>query len=126
MDTLYQVMEGDPDVALAEGVYHHPDTAEPGEEGLRDLVVEYLAEHTPEHTVVLQRPQAIASMVEERDHDWHQLVEQARTLMRQMMMAANPPSEIAESPEFQELMDQLLGVDGEEEFTVYLAPVGKV
>jgi LPXTG-site transpeptidase (sortase) family protein len=28
-----QVMEGDPDVALAEGVYHHPDTAEPGEEG---------------------------------------------------------------------------------------------
>lgn len=26
----------------------------------------------------------------------------------------------------QELMDELLGVDGEEEFTVYLAPVGKV
>jgi LPXTG-site transpeptidase (sortase) family protein len=26
-----QVMEGNPDVALAEGVYHHPDTAEPGE-----------------------------------------------------------------------------------------------
>ena len=26
----------------------------------------------------------------------------------------------------QELMDQLLGVDGEEEFAIYLAPVGKV
>jgi SagB-type dehydrogenase family enzyme len=26
----------------------------------------------------------------------------------------------------QELMDQLLGVDGEDEFTVYLAPVGKI
>jgi nitroreductase len=26
----------------------------------------------------------------------------------------------------QDLMDELLGVDGDEEFTVYLAPVGKV
>ncbi len=26
----------------------------------------------------------------------------------------------------QELMDQLVGVDGEEEFVVYMAPVGKV
>lgn len=26
----------------------------------------------------------------------------------------------------QELMDKLLGVDGEDKFTIYLAPVGKV
>jgi nitroreductase len=26
----------------------------------------------------------------------------------------------------QQLMDELLGVDGEEEFTLYLAPVGKI
>ncbi len=33
-----------------------------------------LAEHTPEHSVVLQRPQAAAAMDPTRDHDWQTLV----------------------------------------------------
>ena len=36
-----------------------------------------LSTHRPEHVVVLQRPQAVATLTAPRDHDWHELVAKA-------------------------------------------------
>ena len=44
---------------------------------LLDRAIE-LASHKPEHTVILQRPQAQASMIEGRDLDWDREMEKAR------------------------------------------------
>jgi len=37
----------------------------------------------------------------------HQALENIRAMMRQLMMTMNPPQEVIDNPEFQELMDQL-------------------
>ncbi|HSF86840.1 MAG TPA: propionyl-CoA synthetase [Acidimicrobiia bacterium] len=49
-----------------------------------------LAEHPPAHCVILQRPQAHASMVDGRDHDWTEVVETAEPVPPLPLAATDP------------------------------------
>ncbi len=56
---------------------------------LLDEAIE-LASHTPEHCVVLQRPQATAAMRQGRDHDWSDLVGSAEPAENVPVAATDP------------------------------------
>jgi len=49
-----------------------------------------LADHSPEHVVLLQRPQATASLREGRDIDWHDLVAKAEPAECRPVAATDP------------------------------------